>query len=199
LQGGNFKLQAIYDSATSATNFTLTSPATNGDFGWVGIGTGQQMAGSNMVISWVINNAVVTSNRHAVAEAMPQTTGLTIAGIERNDALTKSDTATGTTVSWIQPGFPAAGSDMTAVNMIWSHNPVAPTSNDPTTTLYKHEIRGFITFDLTKPYDATGNVAASATSSGQATGNRMMNKYNMIVFAHMVSALLAQVAYKQKH
>ncbi len=48
-QGPDFTLNAIYDDSLKSTDFTLFSSKTGSDFGWHGIGTGQQMAGATMV------------------------------------------------------------------------------------------------------------------------------------------------------
>ncbi len=155
-----FALAAIYDDTTQATTFTLASPQLTSTFGWIGIGTGQQMAGSNMVISWVnADNSVTVSNRAAVGEIQPLTTNpLSLPGIQR-DLSSTAAAAAGAMITWQQPGFPPAGSDLSKVDMIWAVNPTdRPSGPADDATIFRHRNHGNIRLDLTKAY--TGTTAA---------------------------------------
>ena len=184
-------LTGIYDSSTGSTNFTVQTSKNGVNLGWIGIGTGTQMAGASMMVGWVnTDNSVVLSQRHATGEYMPTTQGLVLPKFAVQTSNTKS-TSAGTTFNWIQPGFPASGADLAQTNMIFALNPGgSPDSMDPSAMLYKHSTRGFITLDLTKPY-TEGSGAVSGTVSTSTTGSRTLNMRNNIIIAHMVIGIIA--------
>ena len=196
-QKGNFNLSAVYDASTSSTNFTLTTLAHGSALGWLGVGTGRQMAGSNMVVMWASGasgDQLVTTQRTASGNKQPSTNSLPLAAMQVSSSTTKTGTD-GTTFNWVQPGFPTQGSNMQQIEMMWAASTTAPSSSDPSSTLHMHNNNDDITFDLTKPYDGGVIAPAVGTTSGQAEtssgdgADRSMDQYNMIVFAHMVSHL----------
>ncbi len=133
------------------------------------------------------------SNRQAVGEVQPlTTTALQLPAIVLSTASTKTN-STGTTVAWTQPGFPQSGSTFNAVDMIWAINTQGPTSSAQNAVLYKHQTRGFITLDLTKPYQGGAVTSSETSSSSSASGGaqRGMTKRNMIVWAHMIIGIVA--------
>ncbi|KDN52439.1 CBD9-like protein [Tilletiaria anomala UBC 951] len=186
-----FTLQAIYDSDAGHTNFTLHTLNSGQAVGWMGIGTGEQMAGSNMMVGWVnTDNTVVISQRTTAGEIMPTTKNIKAQRFTVDKTLSKTQSS-GTTFAWSQPGFPEAGGNMQMVNMIWAVNPSdAPATADTSATIYKHASRGFITLDLTKPYTG-GAITASDASSGAPKASRTMSMRNSIIIAHMVLSIVA--------
>lgn len=206
--GPDFCVTGIYTPSQQSINYTMVIAGTSFQ-GWRAIGTGNQMAGSNMLITWMASGQPVLSHRSASGENQPQTTLATGAYTENTDVSRVATAGNMTVASWTFGGITSAPGN----GYIWALNPTtAPTTNDVTSTIRKHSDYGFSSLDFTKAYTGQapstppgvtallgyGGVGGSTTSSsasggGGGGGGKMMrelNAKNNIIIAHMVFMLL---------
>lgn len=184
---------------------TMSANGGGAPIGWYAVGTGKQMDGSNMMIGWVDTaGKVVMSQRTASGHTSPTTsiTALT-ATMEPKHSFSNSS---GTVWTW---SFPMSGSDATpsaSTPFIWASNKADNPSSSTTASIKRHTAFGSITLDLTKPYSASSSSASSSNTgsntpvtpatgrgnaSNQSQSNRVLNRDNSLIIAHMVLMIVA--------
>ncbi|KDN46120.1 CBD9-like protein [Tilletiaria anomala UBC 951] len=196
-----FVLQAIYDAAAQTTHFTLLSSKVGTSLGWLAIGTGSTMAGSNMMIGWVnADNSVTMSQRTANRNSDPSTTIGKLPAFQPDSAGSKSET-NGTAFVWKLPASPSSSGSSTGsmktVSFIWATSPQGPSSNSATSTIRQHTASGTFILDLTKAYmptDAGSNSAAGSGAGGLAAppaAQGASSTRQTVIIIHLLCAILA--------
>lgn len=158
---------------------------------------------SLLQIGWVNTDGnVVMSQRTATGHTDPTTSINALAAtMEPKHSFSNSS---GTVWAW---SFPMSGSESapsSSTPFIWAANKNNNPASSASSTIRRHTAYGSITLDLTKPYSAssTNGSGGSAGSGGDngtpltpATGasesNRIMNRNNKLIVAHMVFMIIA--------
>uniref|UniRef100_V5EUT4 Cytochrome b561 domain-containing protein n=2 Tax=Kalmanozyma brasiliensis (strain GHG001) TaxID=1365824 RepID=V5EUT4_KALBG len=181
-------------------NMTMTASGGGAPMGWYAVGTGRQMDGSNMMIGWVNTDGnVVMSQRTATGHSDPTTSiNALTATMEPRHSFSNSS---GTVWAW---SFPMSGSESTpssSTPFIWAANKNNNPASGTTSTIRRHTAYGSITLDLTKPYSTDGSGSNGGSSGGNGTpltpttgasqSNRILNRNNKLIIAHMVFMIIA--------
>lgn len=179
---------------------TMSANGGGAPIGWYSVGTGKRMDGSNMMIGWVDTEGKVVMSQRTATGHVPPTTSITAlaANIEPKHSFSNS---TGTVWAW---SFPMSGSDTApsaSTPFIWAVNKNDNPASSTSAQIKRHTAFGSMTLDLTKPYDASsssGGDSASGTTVTPATGagkqklsNRILNRNNKLIIAHMVIMVVA--------
>ncbi|KAJ7620296.1 hypothetical protein FB45DRAFT_929900 [Roridomyces roridus] len=189
--GNSMCVAAVVNGST--VEYTLSSLA-SGSVGWMGMGFGQIMAGSPMVIMWPNWDGTITiSQRQASSEVMPEVVANPprIATLS-NDLSTSS--SSGATFVYTIP----ANSD-TKQSVIYAFGNINPNSADQAATLQEHSDMGTLTLDLTKALATTGSSSSdnSTTStpaqpvdSGDDSDDTPFLPYQRTIVAHAITSTI---------
>ncbi|CBQ71617.1 conserved hypothetical protein [Sporisorium reilianum SRZ2] len=199
----NLCLRVVYSPSEKRMSMIMSANGGGAPIGWYSVGTGKQMDGSNMMIGWVdTDGKVVMSQRTATGHVAP-TTSITAlaANLEPKHSFSNSS---GTVWAW---SFPLSGSETTpsaSTPFIWAVNKNDNPASSTSSQIKRHTAFGSITLDLTKPYDASSSSSSSGSDAGSGTtvtpatgasnqkqSNRILNRDNNLIIAHMVMMIVA--------
>ncbi|SPO31992.1 uncharacterized protein UTRI_06718_B [Ustilago trichophora] len=195
----NLCLRAVYSPSEKRINMTMSTNGGGAPLGWYAVGTGEQMAGSNMMIGWVDTTGnVVMSQRTASGHNDPTTTISALAAtLEPKRSFSNS---TGTVWAW---SFPMSSSDKTPSKVtpfIWASNKNNNPGSSPSSSIRRHTAYGTLNLDLTKPYSTSPSTSGSNSGSnpapvtpatGQQNSTRVLNRRNQLIIVHMVFMIIA--------
>ncbi|KAK0520722.1 hypothetical protein OC834_004870 [Tilletia horrida] len=153
-------VSAIYDD--EALSVKYKAEYTGSSIGWIGVGQGEQMAGANMMVGWPTPDGKVTLSQRTTSSHFPPTAQQITAKSFIPDVAGTSTNSSATVLSWT---FPVAADFASAKTAhIWAVSAVNPSSADASASLTKHNHRGFIIFDFTKPLETATNSSQPAQS-----------------------------------
>lgn len=159
----------------TTVQYVLQSTGTK-TLGWMAMGFGTSMVGSDMVIMWPNSDGTITlSQRTASGHSMPT--------VDPSPSRVASASTDLSAVGVDQPrlGYTITANTDTTQAIIWAIGTDAPSSSDEDAILQKHASYGRITLDLTKTYDnatllttpvsITESTASSSDSGGSDLGS----------------------------
>ncbi|EJD42282.1 CBD9-like protein [Auricularia subglabra TFB-10046 SS5] len=160
----------------STTTYTLTS-TTDKTVGWMGLGFGQQMAGSQMVVFYKDpSGGIVLSQRTAPGNVMPTV----VPSPPRVATLIASESNIASAQPTYSFSIPSSGS-ASAQQLIWAAASQDPQSASTSATIQFHDLGyGAVVLEASAPLSADGT--ASTTSSG----SQPLNKWQKFVVVHAV-------------
>lgn len=203
----NLCLAAIYSPAEKMLNMTMSAQGGGAPMGWYAVGTGNVMAGSNMMIGWIdsTNNIMMSQRTTPSGHKDPQVAITAQAAVM--DMAASTTNATTTVWKW---AFPLSSTDPTPnkqTAFIWAVNKGNNPADASDAHLKQHKSYGTTFLDMTKPYTAanTGSTvdtpATSSSSSNSDSGAdgeanddeepRALGMSNNLIIAHMVFMILA--------
>lgn len=148
--------------------------------GWMGMGFGTQMAGTEMVILWSNSDGTITiSQRTATGESQPLLTN----NPSRVASLSQDLSSTSGTIKF---AFTIPANSDTNQNVIYAFGSQNPGSKDAGATLIEHIEHETGVLDLTKPLSSGSNSSGSnstgtGSSSGSDSARSLTNTEKMIV------------------
>ncbi len=170
-----FCLTATYFSATSTIAYNVTTTTAGA---WFGVGTGTQMTGATMWISWVDSGSVVMSERQGTGHVPPSISQNPVSQFNTASKVYDGVSTTFTSL-WTVP----ASSPVTSLPMIWAYQSGASPGSTSSSALTQHDAFGTITVDLTN-----GSVAQQSKSIGSWVESK---KTRNLVVAHAVLMVIA--------
>ena len=123
--------------------YTITSQ--RGEPGWMGIGFGERMVGSPLIVMWANTDGTVTlSQRQASAYAMPTV----VANPPRVASIQQSlSTASGSDHKYV---FTIPANSDTTQSVLWAFGTTNPGSADVDASITKHVAQGVVSLNLSK-------------------------------------------------
>jgi len=166
--------------------------------GWMGMGFGSQMAGTEMVIMWANSDGSITlSQRKATGEVMPTVDS----SPTRLATLSNALSTTSGNPSFVYTIPPNSATEQ---NIIYAFGNVAPSSSEADATLQQHLDSESATLDLTKSSSTstssgasssptssggssnTGAGGSSSSGSGSVTDDIPLTPWQRLIVAHAI-------------
>ncbi|KAJ3563308.1 hypothetical protein NP233_g9019 [Leucocoprinus birnbaumii] len=176
-------LQTMCVSATvngSTIDYTLSSTGAN-TVGWMGVGFGQQMTNSPMVIMWSNSDGSITlSQREASAHVMPTVVNNPprVATLEQSLSSTSSNN--------VQYAFSIPANGDTTQDIVFAFGTTNPGSAAVDASLQQHIETGIAQLDLTRQSDSS--TSGNTTPPNQASSGTDMPllPYQRLIVVHAI-------------
>ncbi|KAN0064211.1 hypothetical protein ACQY0O_003378 [Thecaphora frezii] len=195
-----FCLNAIYDASQGRVNYTMYTQSGVQPTGWYAMGTGNRMAGSDMMISWVSSQgAPIMSQRTTTAGHAPPTTQITAQAASTIPKDTYSNSSL-TSWSWSSPVSSSSFTPSNKTSYIWAANPSNNPGDSSSSSLRQHSDFGTLSLNLDKAYtpSSSQSAASSSSSAGSSSGAAMSSSTSgggssstRLIVVHLVFMILA--------
>ncbi|KAH8828486.1 hypothetical protein DL96DRAFT_1799194 [Flagelloscypha sp. PMI_526] len=175
----------------SNVDYVLTSTGSQ-DVGWMAVGWGTGMIGSDVVILWDNSDGSITlSQRHASGHIMP-----TVISSPTNKAtLVQSLSTTSGSKKSYAFSMPASSTSTGKVNLIYAFGTTKPSSSAVDADLEQHAQEGAFTIDLSSttstptagetpstPSSTSGS--SSGSNSGSSSSSQPLSNFEKMIVAH---------------
>ncbi|CAG8524186.1 4652_t:CDS:2 [Ambispora gerdemannii] len=160
--------------------FNLTAPST---VGWFGVGIGDGMIGSYLMIAWPnSDNTITISQRKAVAHAEPPTTDQQT---DLNLDSSLSGVRNGQMIAIIKRAVTVSGSTMTTSgeqSFVWAFSKTNPKSNQKNARLTQHDNKGTTSFNLVT--SSSGSPATDVQTINALNSEDGLTRNQKLAIAH---------------
>ncbi|KAF5355054.1 hypothetical protein D9756_005247 [Leucocoprinus leucothites] len=176
-------MQSMCVAATvngSTVNYVMSSSGGN-TVGWMGIGFGQQMVGTPMVIMWANGDGSITlSQRSASGYVMPtvDSNPPRLAALQQSLSSTSSNN--------IRYAFSIPANGDTTQNVVYAFGTTRPDSAAVDAILSQHIETGAGQLDLTKPLDSTSGNTGNQVDQASSGDEIPLLPYQRLIVAHAI-------------